>query len=92
MRGKRSKQYKKLMQQYGLVFGFREPYQVIVDAQMIQDAEQFRMNLVLALERVLHGKVKPSESDYSVLNTASVYHVLTTSVTKGCTDPARKRL
>ena len=28
---------------------------------MIQDAEQFRMNLVLALERVLHGKVKPSE-------------------------------
>lgn len=29
MRGKRSKQYKKLMQQYGLVFGFREPYQVL---------------------------------------------------------------
>lgn len=29
MRGKRSKQYKKLMQQYGLVFGFREPYQIL---------------------------------------------------------------
>ena len=28
---------------------------------MIQDAEKFTMNLVLALERVLHGKVKPSE-------------------------------
>lgn len=29
MRGKRSKQYRKLMQQYGMVFGFREPYQVL---------------------------------------------------------------
>ena len=29
MRGKRSKQYRKLMQQYGLTFGFREPYQVL---------------------------------------------------------------
>lgn len=29
MRGKRSKQYRKLMQQYGLHFGFREPYQVL---------------------------------------------------------------
>jgi len=29
MRGKRAKQYKKLMQQYGLAFGFREPYQVL---------------------------------------------------------------
>ena len=28
---------------------------------MIQDAEQFTMNLVLSLERVLHGKIKPSE-------------------------------
>ena len=29
MRGKRSKQYRKLMQQYSLTFGFREPYQVV---------------------------------------------------------------
>jgi hypothetical protein len=29
MRGKRAKQYRKLMQQYGLSFGFREPYQVL---------------------------------------------------------------
>lgn len=29
MRGKRAKQYRKLMQQYGLAFGFREPYQVL---------------------------------------------------------------
>ena len=78
MRGKRSKQYRKLMQQYCLTFGFREPYQVlgafkmtkisfiaililtfIVDAQMVQDADRFKMDLTGSLERVLHGKVKP---------------------------------
>ncbi|EPQ67675.1 Bgt-2520 [Blumeria graminis f. sp. tritici] len=59
MRGKRSKQYKKLMQQYGLNFGFREPYQVILDADIIKDASKFKMDLVGGLERTLHGKVKP---------------------------------
>ena len=53
------------MQQYGMVFGFREPYQIlgnplelpksdiqllkrsqIVDADMIQDTERFKMDLV----------------------------------------------
>ena len=29
MKGKRAKQYRKQMQQYGLTFGFREPYQVL---------------------------------------------------------------
>lgn len=29
MRGKRSKQYRKLMDQYAMTFGFREPYQVL---------------------------------------------------------------
>lgn len=29
MRGKRAKQYRKLMHQYALTFGFREPYQVL---------------------------------------------------------------
>ena len=38
----------------------------VVDARMIQDAEQFTMNLVLSLERVLHGKVKPSEVQLQV--------------------------
>ena len=33
-----------------------------VDAQMIQDAQRFAMDLVLSLERVLHGKIKPSET------------------------------
>jgi len=79
MRGKRSKQYRKLMQQYGLNFGFREPYQVLrefsirpgfahnyadksieVDANMIKDADRFKMDLIGGLERTLHGQVKPS--------------------------------
>ena len=60
MRGKRSKQYRKLMHQYGLTFGFREPYQVLVDAEIIRDSERFKMDLVKGLERTLHGQVKPS--------------------------------
>lgn len=32
----------------------------VVDAQMIQDTERFKMDLVGGLERTLHGKVKPS--------------------------------
>ena len=46
MKAKRAKQYRKLMQQYGLTFGLREPYQVLVDAEMIQDADRFKMDLV----------------------------------------------
>ncbi|KAI9655633.1 MAG: hypothetical protein M1829_000632 [Trizodia sp. TS-e1964] len=47
------------MQQYGITFGFREPYQVLLDAQIIQDADRFKMDLISGLERILHGKVKP---------------------------------
>jgi len=65
------------MQQYGLTFGFREPYQVLgtslsicercvptnietVDAQMLQDTQRFKMDLIAGLERTLHGTIKPS--------------------------------
>jgi len=47
------------MQQYGLSFGFREPYQVLVDADIIKDADRFSMDLIAGLERTLHGQVKP---------------------------------
>jgi U3 small nucleolar RNA-associated protein 23 len=60
MRGKRSKQYKKLMHQFELTFGFREPYQVLVDAAMVQDAYRCKLDLAVALKRALHAKVKPS--------------------------------
>ncbi|KAM3430227.1 hypothetical protein NHJ13734_007844 [Beauveria thailandica] len=59
MRGKRSKQYRKLMEQYCMTFGFREAYQVLVDAEMVQDACRFKMDLAAGLERTVHGKVKP---------------------------------
>ncbi|KAI9730613.1 MAG: hypothetical protein M1818_008095 [Claussenomyces sp. TS43310] len=59
MRGKRAKQYRKLMQQYALSFGFREPYQVLVDADILRDADRFKMDLVGGLERTLQGQVKP---------------------------------
>ncbi|KAI6781029.1 rRNA-processing protein-like protein [Emericellopsis cladophorae] len=56
MRGKRAKQYRKLMEQYSQTFGFREPYQVI---GMIKDTCRFKMELTPALERTVRGKVKP---------------------------------
>jgi U3 small nucleolar RNA-associated protein 23 len=65
MRGQRSKQYRKLMKQYEMLFGFREDYQVLLDAEIIQDAARFHMDLVGGLERTLHGKVKPSTLIYS---------------------------
>ncbi|CZR50907.1 related to rRNA-processing protein UTP23 [Phialocephala subalpina] len=66
MRGKRAKQYRKLMQQYGLSFGFREPYQVLLDSNIIRDADRFKMDLVGGLERTLHGQVKPMVTQCSM--------------------------
>lgn len=47
------------MQQYGLHFGFREPYQVLLDAEILQDAKRFKMDFLGGLEKTLHGQVKP---------------------------------
>ena len=59
MKAKRAKQYRKLMHQYHLHFGFREPYQVLLDADIIKDAARFKMKLGGMLENTLHGKIKP---------------------------------
>ncbi|EOD49005.1 putative rrna-processing protein utp23 protein [Neofusicoccum parvum UCRNP2] len=59
MRGKRAKQYRKLMHQYALTFGFREPYQVLVDAEIVQDAMRMKIDLATYLTNTLQGKVKP---------------------------------
>ncbi|KAF2099525.1 hypothetical protein NA57DRAFT_55488 [Rhizodiscina lignyota] len=59
MRGHRAKQYRKLMHQYSLTFNFREPYQVLLDAEIIQDAAHFKMDLIAGLKRTLQGEVKP---------------------------------
>lgn len=60
MRGKRSKQYKKLMNAYGHSFGFRAPYQVLMDSEIILDATKHKMDLVKGLEKCVHDTVKPS--------------------------------
>ncbi|KAM3420356.1 hypothetical protein BST61_g3637 [Cercospora zeina] len=59
MKGKRSKTYRKLMQKYQLTFDFREPYQVLLDADLIKDAARFKMQLGKMLQSTLHGEIKP---------------------------------
>ncbi|KAG0135903.1 Fcf1-domain-containing protein [Tuber indicum] len=66
MRGKRSKAYRKLMSQYNISFGFREPYQVLVDAEILKDSDRFKMDLVGGLERTLQGQVKPMITQCSI--------------------------
>lgn len=59
MRGKRSKQYRKLMHAYALTFHFRAPYQVLLSASIIRDAARFKMQLGHLLSNTLHGEIKP---------------------------------
>ncbi|KAI1371693.1 hypothetical protein F4677DRAFT_434898 [Hypoxylon crocopeplum] len=58
-RAKRAKQYRKLMEQFSMGFGFREPYQVLVDADFIAESNKCKMDLMRRLEDTLHGQVKP---------------------------------
>ncbi|KAI5800608.1 Fcf1-domain-containing protein [Pyronema domesticum] len=66
MRGKRSKAYKKLMGAYHQTFGFREPYQVLLDSEMVKEATKCTMEIPAALERTLRGKVKPMITQCSI--------------------------
>ena len=59
MRGKRSKQYRKLMHAYALTFHFRAPYQVLLSSTIIRDAARFKMQLGHMLTNTLHGEIKP---------------------------------
>ncbi|KAI1335000.1 Fcf1-domain-containing protein [Xylariaceae sp. FL0016] len=59
MRAKRSKAYKKLMSQYALTFGFREPYQILLDSAFVLTATQCKMEIDRFLEITLHAKTKP---------------------------------
>lgn len=70
-RAKRAKQYRKLMQQYEITFGFRAPYQVVVDSQLIADACRFKMDLVKSLKQTLANasEIKPS------ITTCSMRHL-----------------
>ena len=59
MRTKRAKQYKKLLIKYSQTFGFREPYQILVDASIIRSAASFKMRLGSMLSNTLSGEIKP---------------------------------
>ncbi|KAI1347396.1 Fcf1-domain-containing protein [Xylaria sp. FL0043] len=57
-RAKRSKQYKRLMNQYEINFGFREPYQVLCDSQFLEAAIRSKMDIDHILKGTLHGHTK----------------------------------
>ncbi|CAA21426.1 rRNA processing protein Utp23 [Schizosaccharomyces pombe] len=59
MRQKRAKNYRKLMHTYQLLFGFREPYQVLVDADFLKDLSQQKIDIQAALARTVQGAIKP---------------------------------
>ncbi|KAJ7462680.1 Fcf1-domain-containing protein [Mycena galericulata] len=59
MRQKRAKAYRKLMALYSMSFGFRQPYQVLVDSEMCKAATDSKIELVKQLNSVLQGDVKP---------------------------------
>ncbi|KAH9815668.1 rRNA-processing protein utp23-like [Teratosphaeria destructans] len=67
MGAKRQKQYRKLMQQYAMHFGFRSPYQVLLTADLIATAAKCRMNLGNMLEKTLQQKeIKPMITQCSI--------------------------
>lgn len=44
---------------------------VTVDADIIRDADKFKMDLIGGLERTLHGQVKPSMPPLSFLHSSA---------------------
>ncbi|KAH7026321.1 Fcf1-domain-containing protein [Microdochium trichocladiopsis] len=60
-RAKRSKDNRKLMEKFSMNFGFRKPYQVLMDADFVIEGTRCKMEIVKRLEDNLHarGDVKP---------------------------------
>jgi len=60
-RAKRSKDNRKLMDKFSMNFGFRKPYQVLMDAEFVLEGTRCKMEIVKRLEDNLHarGEVKP---------------------------------
>lgn len=58
MRQKRAKAYRKQMLVYNHTFKFREPYQVLVDNQIVLDCHGSNFDLVKGLQRTLQAEVK----------------------------------
>lgn len=58
MKGRRLKNYRKQMQVFKVNFGFREPYQVVCDAQILEDAWRMKIDLPDRIKGILGGEVK----------------------------------
>ncbi|SSD59922.1 related to rRNA-processing protein UTP23 [Saccharomycodes ludwigii] len=60
MRQKRAKAYKKQMLVYSHAFKFREPYQILIDNEIILDTCQTSFDLIKGLKKTLNAeKIKP---------------------------------
>ncbi|KAJ6509241.1 Fcf1-domain-containing protein [Mycena vitilis] len=59
MRQKRAKAYRKLMALYSMSFGFRQPYQILVDSEMCKAATESKIELAKQLNSVIQGDIKP---------------------------------
>ncbi|AET38536.1 rRNA-binding ribosome biosynthesis protein UTP23 Ecym_3019 [Eremothecium cymbalariae DBVPG len=59
MRQKRAKAYKKQMLVYNHTFKFRQPYQVLVDDQLVLETNKSSFDLLKGLKRTLQAEVKP---------------------------------
>ena len=55
MRLKRAKQYKRHLALYNINFGFRQPYQVILDGNFLHKATKLQVNLMDALVNIFNG-------------------------------------
>lgn len=58
MRQKRAKSYRKQLLVYSHTFKFREPYQVLVDNQLVLECNNSNFNLPSGLKRTLQADVK----------------------------------
>ena len=59
MRQKRAKAYKKQMTVYLHTFKFREPFQAIVDDELILNCEKAQFHIEKGLNRTIQGETKP---------------------------------
>lgn len=59
MRQKRAKAYRKQMNIYLHTFKFREPFQTIVDDELVLNCDKAQFDLVKGLERTIQAEAKP---------------------------------
>lgn len=66
MRQKRAKAYKKQMNVYLHTFKFREPFQTIVDDEIILNCEKASFDIAKGLNRTIQGETKPMITQCSI--------------------------